>query len=499
VQVRQKKLSSGRPSGGNGGNGFHDGDATNDNSEIGADLIPGVTTGVQKLDRILGGGYPRGSLILLAGNPGAGKTILSTQFLHKGAIEAREAGIYLSFFENKVDYFDEMMAIGMDMQNLEKAGAFSLMVASPIKDTGTETLMGLLVDEIIKTEAKRVVIDSITTITAMVGKDDARMFLQSVFSRIVKQMGVTVIMIGEVPYHERGEDSAVEFIADGVIIMKNLIDAGSEKRILQVAKMRKTRVIHSNYEYLISEKYGGVEVIVLPERFVGRAETSSKRFSTGVPQLDKMTFGGLPRGSVTLIEGPVGAGKTTMCLQLLAANARTGVSGLIISMEESVEQLRATIAAYGFNRGGSLEDKLFVEAYVPEAMTPVHYYKVIKDLILAHHPKLVVIDSLNPVKRSLSDSDYLSFTRYVQLLCKENGITGIFTYRSPADGRLHTDSDVTTIVDNMMVLSFDPHSTEEMKSQILVAKMRGSGHDKCRRYYSIDGSGMSMAAEKVGV
>jgi KaiC/GvpD/RAD55 family RecA-like ATPase len=106
-----------------------------------------------------------------------------------------------------------------------------------------------------------------------------------------------------------------------------------------------------------------------------------------------------------------------------------------------------------------------------------------------------VIDSLNPMKRSLSDIDYLSFTRYVQLLCKENGITGIFTFRSPADAKILSESDVTTIVDNMIVLTFDANSKDEMRSQILVAKMRGSGHDKRRKYFSIDGKGISMPAE----
>jgi circadian clock protein KaiC len=115
------------------------------------------------------------------------------------------------------------------------------------------------------------------------------------------------------------------------------------------------------------------------------------------------------------------------------------------------------------------------------------------DLIEAHNPKILVIDSLNPMRRTLSEDDYLAFTRYVQLMCKEKRITAILTYRSPRDPRALSDSEVTTVVDNMIVLTFDEENKQELRSQILVAKMRGSGHDKHRRYYAVDSGGISIA------
>ncbi|MBS7650902.1 MAG: ATPase domain-containing protein [Candidatus Bathyarchaeia archaeon] len=59
-----------------------------------------ISSGDEGLDEVTGGGFPRGSLILLAGNPGTGKTVFSTQFLVKGA-ESDEPGVYVSFAEDK--------------------------------------------------------------------------------------------------------------------------------------------------------------------------------------------------------------------------------------------------------------------------------------------------------------------------------------------------------------------------------------------------------------
>lgn len=82
--------------------------------------IERCAVGVVELDAVLGGGLPRGSLILLSGNAGSGKTILSTQFLHNGATKYGEKGVYVSFAENGADYFRNMLGLGMDMQRLEE-------------------------------------------------------------------------------------------------------------------------------------------------------------------------------------------------------------------------------------------------------------------------------------------------------------------------------------------------------------------------------------------
>src|SRR4030043_1570879 len=64
--------------------------------------------GIVELDEVLGGGFPVRGLILLTGNAGSGKTILSTQFLYNGAVKNGEKGAYVSFAENRDDYSKNM-------------------------------------------------------------------------------------------------------------------------------------------------------------------------------------------------------------------------------------------------------------------------------------------------------------------------------------------------------------------------------------------------------
>ena len=81
--------------------------------------------GIVELDDVLGGGFPARSLVLLTGNAGSGKTILSTQFLYNGALKYGEKGVYVSFAENREDYYRNMLSLGMDMRSLERKGLSS--------------------------------------------------------------------------------------------------------------------------------------------------------------------------------------------------------------------------------------------------------------------------------------------------------------------------------------------------------------------------------------
>src|ERR1700726_4951043 len=82
------------------------------------------STGNTELDSFLSGGFPRGSLILVSGNPGTGKTIFTASFLYQGAAHQGEPGIYVSFSEARQSFFENMKTLGLDFQTLEKDGRF---------------------------------------------------------------------------------------------------------------------------------------------------------------------------------------------------------------------------------------------------------------------------------------------------------------------------------------------------------------------------------------
>ena len=75
-----------------------------------------VPSGVYGLDEMMSGGLPSKRIILILGGPGAGKTILASQFLYKGLSEFNENGIMVSLDEGKNHYFSEMNNFGWDIK-----------------------------------------------------------------------------------------------------------------------------------------------------------------------------------------------------------------------------------------------------------------------------------------------------------------------------------------------------------------------------------------------
>lgn len=137
--------------------------------------------------------------------------------------------------------------------------------------------------------------------------------------------------------------------------------------------------------------------------------TTTPRFPTGVPGLDRVLHGGLPRCALILIEGPPGSGKTTVALQFLLQAVRAGETCLLATSAESPQQLRSIAASHGWSLDGvnitglseppSAENKwldytLFPEAEVEIGETFDHLFSEVERL----KPKLLVLDTISSLR-----------------------------------------------------------------------------------------------------
>jgi KaiC/GvpD/RAD55 family RecA-like ATPase len=272
-------------------------------------MIKRVPTGIAGLDHLIGGGVPRGSLILLAGKPGTGKTIFGSRFLCEGATQYDENGIYVSFLEGRKTLIANLSEFcDHDHEKLDKEGKFRILDLVTTKEGGISASLESIIDEIHTLKAKRLVIDSFSAMAQSFKEPiEARIVLQTILSNMVRQLGCTTLLIVENPTGKKGMGLGMEeFVADGVIVLKRGMLDGRVIRELEITKLRGTRIDSPRHPFTLE---GGFTVFEpfshKPIDQMGRLKyvpNSDDYFSCGNRALDKILGGGAPKGTLMLLE-----------------------------------------------------------------------------------------------------------------------------------------------------------------------------------------------------
>ncbi|MEA3254610.1 MAG: ATPase domain-containing protein [Candidatus Altiarchaeota archaeon] len=229
-------------------------------------MLKRVKTGIEGLDALLGGGIPQGHVVLLSGSCGTGKTILSQQFLFTGAREFDDTGIYISLSESKdkmiknlesFEFFDNNLLESHKIKIVDITQDARLMNLEPLS---VKSIMNMIVSIIRDSDAKRVVLDSVTAVCNSLGNErNIRDFLFELGLQL-QYLDCTTILISEIPpmkfqYSVFGIE---EFIADGVILLTEFEQKGDLLRTLQVVKMR--GLGHSRSKNLLEITQKGMEL-----------------------------------------------------------------------------------------------------------------------------------------------------------------------------------------------------------------------------------------------
>jgi len=311
----------------------------------------------------VGGGLPRGGLIVLAGNPGTGKTIFSAQFLYRGAVDYGERGVYVSFAEGKGQFYRNMKSFGFDFERLEGEGLFSFLDMLTVREAGISAALELIVNKVAELGAERLAIDSFSAMAqAFREPHEARIVMHAILSKIVRSMGCTTLLVVEVPYGESRLGLGVEeFVADGIIVLRRGLLDGRLLRELEVLKMRGTPIPEVQAVFTLK---GGFRVfapfkarpIERPSRFRPRPDPEGY-FSTGSRDLDEVLGGGYPRGSLVLIEvdGRVSIPQYQLVMAPTVSNFKAQGRGVLIVPSMGVDH---TIAKRQALEAGFTEDEL---------------------------------------------------------------------------------------------------------------------------------------------
>jgi circadian clock protein KaiC len=192
-------------------------------------------TGIAELDVMLGGGLPRGHALLVAGSSGSGKTTIAESFLLAGTAIG-EAGVVANFEQRHPRYRSALLT------RLVEGGGVAVVQPEGL-DLGVEEITQLLVAEVERLGATRVVIDSLSGM-AMLLDNGGRYGFRSALARLLAALsglGVTVMMTAELedrhsvlPLGPEG----VAFLADGILLQRYAEVGSRLRRLLVVAKLR---------------------------------------------------------------------------------------------------------------------------------------------------------------------------------------------------------------------------------------------------------------------
>ena len=236
-----------------------------------------VKTGIPGLDALLDSGFPSGKVVLILGEPGTGKTILCSQFLHWGASQGDEKGVYVGMNEPKPRFITEMNALGMDFARLEKDNRFAYVDATEVRripeqarvgripvggrELGLVNLIDLVQEGIDKLSPRRVVVDSISDLVFRFPNLEERRPAVLDIVEVLQSTGTNCLLTSELP--STGVDRVLqpeEYLAEGVILLRMLRDGA---RSLQVLKMRGSKVDSIPRPYVIKDN--GLEVYATEE------------------------------------------------------------------------------------------------------------------------------------------------------------------------------------------------------------------------------------------
>jgi circadian clock protein KaiC len=465
------------------------------------ETVQKLATGIPSFDMIAEGGLPKNRTTLLSGTAGSGKTVFAIQFLAAG-IATGEAGVFVTFEESPRDIRQNMRSFGWDLQQWEDDGMLALVDASPdptveVIESGTFDLSALLARveaAVRRVNAKRVSIDSLGAMFSQFSNESVvRRELFRIASAL-KELGVTAVMTAErtEDYGPIARFGVEEFIADNVMVLRNVLEDEKRRRTIEILKFRGTNHQKGQFPFTIVASDG---IVVIPLSAIQlRQKSSDVRISSGNPDLDKMCGGGFFRDSVILVSGATGTGKTLTVTQFLAGGAAAGERSLLLAFEESRDQLVRNATGWGVDFERMERDGMVrLVCDYPEVIGLEDWLIRIKMMVEEFKPKRVALDSLSALERSGSIKAFREFVIGLTSFIKEKEITGLFTSTTPAllGGTSITESHISTLTDSIILLRY-VETFGQMKRGLTVLKMRGSLHDKEIREFTIDGHGMHM-------
>ena len=440
-------------------------------------------TGIVGLDEILGG-FPKPSTILIAGTAGVGKTMFALDSL--SGVAEDESTLYIPIttrsggsggLEDTFPFAHESIAVHpIDRISAERDPLSALIdVENAVASSG----------------ADRVAIDPITPLGSAFSEQERHRFIGTLDSMAHEWDAITLVT-GELTGSEI-HTSVVSYFMDSVIYLSY---EESGKHILRNLRIFKTpnsaskQTLSNIYTFNIST--GGVRVF--PHLKGGAAHPNlSARVPTGIRELDGMLEGGIPETYSMLIAGSPGTGKTIFGLQFVNESIGNGRPAVMVSFNESPDQLIAEAMRLGWDLQGYVENDMLRFVYPHEQVSSDEHLWQIRDAVESIGARSVVFDGITDMKTAFCGSAdvggyiyslirYLKYRNVTSIFTSE--IKNVFSFGIPDVGTFFP-------VDGIVSLRYI-RKESGLRKLLLILKMRGTDHDRSIKEYTITNHGINI-------
>jgi circadian clock protein KaiC len=449
-----------------------------------------LESGIEGLDCILHGGFVRSASYIIQGRPGAGKTILSNQiaFAHAAAggnvlYVTLLAETHERLFQamSTLDFFDESK-LGQQIRYVS--------VFHTLRNEGLDAVVKLLRQETKRHNATLLVFDGLLNARERADSDiDVKTFVASIQDQ-AGFVGCTVLFLTST---REDSSNAEHTMVDGVIELSEDIVGVRTVRQLQVKKSRGSGALGGLHQYEITR--AGVTLYPRLESLNWKDEEPEmppQRIGTGIDKLDVLVGGGLPPGSVTLLVGATGTGKTSLGLHFLGAQGGPGPA-LHFGFFEGEALLRRKAEALGI--------ALPADEQLAVIWNPLRENLLDKlglqllDHVVQRRVSKVFIDGMGGFERANTYRPRLvEFMSTLTNRLRALGVTTVLTWelREIIDRDISVPSEhISAMFDNVIILRhIELHSN--LQRAIAVEKMRDSSFDTTTHALEITNQGVRI-------
>ncbi|HEX5689505.1 MAG TPA: ATPase domain-containing protein, partial [Roseiflexaceae bacterium] len=437
-------------------------------------------------------GVTHPALVVIIGNPGAGKTILASQIIFNAASQGTKTLVFTTFSEGNTQYIQHLQTLAFfDEASLgDTLQVFSLASVMTEQDSSAAAAIARIIRV---SGAKLVLLDGFQGAVSLgLGEHDMRLLLAELSNRIRYLDATILVTIAGATRNSHFNEQLT--VADIAIGLDYSVEGRRHQRLLEIAKLRGRAQWPGLHSYAITG--AGVEIFPRLESYplTQVHQNTDTRVPFHLPELDQLMEGGPNTATTTLLAGAPGVGKTTLGLHWAVAEARPDATSVFLSFAEHQEQLERKAAAFGLDlRAAIASSSVRVVRMSSADLNPDRVAQIIMGELRSGAVRRLVIDDIAVLLHELGERtrDYLSALN--DIVYNANISSMYLLEITPFDGlRVNlTNTPLASLGDNIIVVQ-QYEITGLLRRLLAVLRMRLSFFDRTLRELVLDETGIRI-------